>query len=172
MVKHKNQPKKGAKAGYAASIEPPVNDNTETDSSVSEPPPVVAKKSNMLLTKKAANNKSTSKVVLPARTTKSGAKVLKSIRKLQHTTNLLIPRAPFLRIVRELIEDRAGGRVNMRITEMAIEALREAAECLLTSIFEDSYLLALHAKRVTLFPRDMALLLNLRRDYLSHTVSG
>lgn len=53
---------------------------------------------------------------------------------------------------------------------MAVEALRESSECLLTSIFEDSYLLALHAKRVTLFPRDMALLLNLRHDYLSHSI--
>lgn len=58
----------------------------------------------------------------------------------------------------------------MRITEMAVEALREASECLLTSIFEDSYLLALHAKRVTLLPRDMALLLDLRHDYMSGTI--
>jgi histone H3/H4 len=55
---------------------------------------------------------------------------------------------------------------------MAVEAMREASECLLTSIFEDAYLLALHAKRVTLFPRDMALLLNLRHDMLSKSVNG
>jgi hypothetical protein len=97
MVKHKNAPKKGAKAGYAASIEPPVSDSTETDSSVSEPPPVVAKKSNLLMTKKTPNKKSTSSQV--KQQPRSGVKVLKAIRNLQNTTNLLIPRAPFLRIV-------------------------------------------------------------------------
>ena len=55
----------------------------------------------------------------------------------------------------------------LRITEMAVEAMREASEVVLTSIFEDSYLLALHAKRVTLVPRDLHLLLNLRRDLTS-----
>ena len=53
---------------------------------------------------------------------------------------------------------------SLRITEMAVEAMREASECVLTSVFEDSYLLARHAKRVTLFPTDMQLLLTLRRD--------
>ena len=53
---------------------------------------------------------------------------------------------------------------------MAVEAMREASEHLLTGIFEDAYLLALHAKRVTLMPRDMALLINLRHDFLSMTV--
>lgn len=61
-----------------------------------------------------------------------------------------------------MIQDRGG--VGIRITEMAVEALREASECVLTSIFEDSYLLALHAKRITLFPRDMNLLLRLKHD--------
>ncbi len=55
---------------------------------------------------------------------------------------------------------------------MAVEALREASENVLTHIFEDSYLVAAHAKRVTLFPRDMALVLNLRRDALSNTINS
>ena len=54
---------------------------------------------------------------------------------------------------------------------MAFEALREASENVLTSIFEDSYLVAAHAKRVTIFPRDMALALNLRRDDLSNCIN-
>jgi histone H3/H4 len=53
---------------------------------------------------------------------------------------------------------------------MAVEALRESSECVLTNLFEDAYLLAIHAKRVTLFPSDMALVLNLRRDGLANTV--
>jgi histone H3 len=51
------------------------------------------------------------------------------------------------------------------VTETAVEALREASETMITTIFEDSNLLALHAKRVTLFPRDMSLLLRLRNDF-------
>ena len=50
---------------------------------------------------------------------------------------------------------------------MAVEALREASECVLTNLFEDAYLLSLHAKRVTLFPTDIALVLSLRRDGLT-----
>lgn len=54
------------------------------------------------------------------------------------------------------------GQTDYRITEAAVEALREATETCLVNVFEDSYLLALHAKRVTLHPRDMQLLLILR----------
>ena len=64
------------------------------------------------------------------------------------------------------MQQRSGGGPNgLRITEMSVEALREASENVLVSVFEDSYLLALHAKRVTLFPRDMALLLRIRNDF-------
>ena len=53
---------------------------------------------------------------------------------------------------------------DIRVTEMAVEALREASECILTSIFEDSYLLSIHAKRVTLMAKDMQLLLRLKHQ--------
>jgi histone H3/H4 len=66
--------------------------------------------------------------------------------------------------IREIISSRTGNR-QFRVTETAVEALREASETMITTIFEDSNLLALHAKRVTLFPRDMSLLLRLRNDF-------
>ncbi len=121
MVKHKNSPKKGAKAGYAASIEQPVNDSTVTDSSISEPPPVVAKKSNLLQTKTKPVNKSRNMQV--KKTTKQGAKVLKNIRKLQNSTDLLIPRAPFLRIVSKnnLVFNRK--KLNQNITHLIVNVL-------------------------------------------------
>jgi histone H3/H4 len=56
-----------------------------------------------------------------------------------------------------------------RITEMAIEALRESAEAYLIGLLEDSYMLSLHAKRVTLMPTDMRLALLLRRDLFSES---
>jgi histone H3 len=53
----------------------------------------------------------------------------------------------------------------MRFTVMSLEALREAAESYLVCTFEDAYRLAIHAKRVTLFPRDIELVLSLRREF-------
>jgi histone H3/H4 len=92
---------------------------------------------------------------------------LKEIKRLQSTTHSLIPRAPFLRLVKETIQKRTGG-TSFRVTETAVEALREASENLLTNIFEDSYLLSLHARRVTLMPRDMQLLMRLKHaDFFS-----
>ena len=44
---------------------------------------------------------------------------------------------------------------NYRITKLAFEALREAAESQLVCTLEDAYLLAIHAKRVTLMKCDM-----------------
>ena len=61
-----------------------------------------------------------------------------------------------------MLQQRAD---NIRITEMAVEALREASENVLVSVFEDSYLIALHARRVTLMPRDISLLLRIRNDF-------
>ena len=54
---------------------------------------------------------------------------------------------------------------NFRITAMAVEAIREAAESYLVCTMEDAYQLAIHAKRVTLFPRDIELVVSLRRDF-------
>lgn len=159
MVKHKNAPKKGTSAGYAASTAQPVNDSTDTDSSVTEPPTVVPKKNPLIKPKSKPK----------ANYSKPGSKTLSEINKLQSSTKLLIPRAPFVRLIKELIGNRGP---NFKISLMAVEALRESSECLLTSIFEDAYLLALHAKRVTLFPRDMALLLALRHDFLSNAIQG
>jgi histone H3 len=53
-----------------------------------------------------------------------------------------------------------------RITEMGVEALRESSEAYLIGLLEDSYMLTLHAKRVTLMPSDLRLALNLRQDSL------
>jgi histone H3/H4 len=57
------------------------------------------------------------------------------------------------------------GGDDIRITTMAVEAIREAAESYLVCTMEDAYSLAVHAKRVTLFPRDIALVVGLRREF-------
>ena len=58
---------------------------------------------------------------------------------------------------------RICGRVD-RITSAALEALQEASEAYLIGLFEDTNLLAMHAKRVTIMPKDMALAKRIRGD--------
>lgn len=89
-------------------------------------------------------------------------RALQQIKYLRKTTKLLIPKQPFSRLVREIILDLFPREDINRIQVSALEALQEATEMYLTQFFEDSVLLALHAKRVTLMQRDMILMRRLR----------
>lgn len=79
---------------------------------------------------------------------------LREIRKLQSTTDLLIPRAPFLRVVHEILRENME---DGRIARLAVEALRESTEMFAIQLFEDAFYCALHARRVTVMPRDFYL---------------
>lgn len=70
----------------------------------------------------------------------------------------LIKLLPFQRLVREIALDI---RTDLRLQSAAIMALREAAEAFLVGLFEDSALCAIHAKRVTIIPKDVQLALRL-----------
>lgn len=83
------------------------------------------------------------------------------IRKYQKSTDLLIRKAPFARLVREVCMEYTRG-VPFMWQSLAIMALQEAAEAFLVRLFEDSYLCCLHAKRVTLFVQDMQLARRIR----------
>ena len=96
-----------------------------------------------------------------------GTVALREIRRYQKTQELLIRRAPFGRLVRELTEDTKA-KVT-RWTSDAIAALQEASEAYTTTLFEDSNLVAIHAKRVTCMPKDFQLIKALRREFLSTT---
>ena len=90
---------------------------------------------------------------------------MREIRALQRTTNLLIPRLPFARVVREEFERWYAPNVVGGVCKWQAEALtvmQEAAEAYLTQLFEDSYLCAFHAKRVTLVQRDIQLARRIR----------
>ncbi|KAM0864249.1 hypothetical protein ACQ4PT_044049 [Festuca glaucescens] len=86
---------------------------------------------------------------------KPGTVALREIRKYQKSTELLIPFAPFVRLVRELTQD-ASLEVT-RWTPQALLALQEAAEYQLVDLFERANLCAIHAKRVTLMQKDIYL---------------
>ncbi|XP_026474588.1 histone H3.3-like [Ctenocephalides felis] len=85
---------------------------------------------------------------------------LREIKKLQKTTNLLIPKAAFCRVVKETLQKI--GANDMRFTATAIEALHEAVEIYMTQFFEDAYLCTAHRRRVTLMPIDIHLCRRLR----------
>ena len=92
-----------------------------------------------------------------------GTVALREIRRYQKSTELLIRKLPFQRLVREIMADFSI-RENMRIQASAVAALQEAAEMYLTGLFDDTNLIAIHAKRVTIMPRDMSLALRLRGE--------
>jgi histone H3 len=88
-----------------------------------------------------------------------GTVALRQIRKLQAGTSLLIRKAPFQRLARECASENT---LDLRFTSQAIAALQEATESYMVSYFEDANLVALHAKRVTVMPRDFHLINRLR----------
>lgn len=91
-----------------------------------------------------------------------GQKALKEIRHFQKTTNLLIRKLPFSRVVREIAMEVVGPSQTMMWKATAIMALQEAAEAYLILLFEDALLCAIHAKRVTVTPKDIWLAQRLR----------
>ena len=93
----------------------------------------------------------------------SGQKALKEIRKYQNSTELLLRRLPFARLVREIQQEMS--REAYRWQGTAILALQEAAEAHLVGLFEDCNLCALHAKRVTIQPKDMQLARRIRGSH-------
>lgn len=89
-----------------------------------------------------------------------GTVALREIRKYQKSTELLIRKYPFQRLVREIAQ---GLKSDLRFQSAAILALQEAAEAYLTGIFEDANLCCIHAKRKTLMPNDMKLARHIRK---------
>jgi len=80
---------------------------------------------------------------------------LREIRRYQKTTELLIRKLPFQRLVREIA--REVNSKDFRMQEGALLAIQEAAEAHLTRVFENAQLCAIHAKRTTIMPKDIHL---------------
>ncbi|XP_026144097.1 histone H3-like centromeric protein A isoform X1 [Carassius auratus] len=89
-----------------------------------------------------------------------GTRALMEIRRYQKSTGLLLRKAPFSRLVREVCQTFSRGQ--MMWQGYALMALQEAAEAFLVRLFSDANLCAIHAKRVTLFPRDIQLARRIR----------
>ncbi|KAL8943934.1 MAG: hypothetical protein Q9216_000746 [Gyalolechia sp. 2 TL-2023] len=92
-----------------------------------------------------------------------GTLALREIRRYQRTTDLLLLKLPFSRLVREIALSLvpAGGEA-LRWQSQAIQALQEASEAFMVHLFEDTNLCAIHAKRVTIMQKDVQLARRIR----------
>eukprot|EP01112_Ceratiomyxa_fruticulosa_P012764 TRINITY_DN3554_c0_g1_i2.p1 TRINITY_DN3554_c0_g1~~TRINITY_DN3554_c0_g1_i2.p1 ORF type:complete len:208 (+),score=51.82 TRINITY_DN3554_c0_g1_i2:246-869(+) len=90
-----------------------------------------------------------------------GAVALSEIRHYQKTYDMVIPKAPFSRLVREI-----GFRMkaDLRFQYKAMEALQEATEAYMVGIMEDANICAIHSRRVTIMPRDIQLARRIRGE--------
>jgi histone H3 len=91
-----------------------------------------------------------------------GTVALREIRRYQKTTDLLIRKLPFRRLVREIAQEIRAG---FRMQESALLAMQEAAEEYLISMLDDANLCAIHGKRTTIMAKDMRLAKRLRTEY-------
>ena len=114
------------------------------------------------LAERMANKHSSGGVKKPHRY-RPGTVALREIRKYQKSTELLIPRLAFRRLVKEITQDY---KTDLRFQSLALVALQEAAEAFLVGMFEDVNECAIHARRVTIMPRDFRLAKRIRGDKL------
>jgi histone H3 len=107
-----------------------------------------------------------------------GTQALREIRKYQRSTELVLKKMPFQRLVREITQKmQSDGKIpapgsidgavtgdDWRFQTAALMALQEAAEAHLVGLFEDTNLCAIHARRVTIMPKDMQLARRIRGE--------
>ncbi|KAK8169825.1 histone H3 [Phyllosticta citrichinensis] len=93
---------------------------------------------------------------------KPGTVALREIKRYQKTTDLLLRKLPFARLVREIAHNMIPPGESLRWQSSAIGALQEAAEAYIVGVFEDTNLCAIHAKRVTIMQKDIQLARRIR----------
>ena len=120
-----------------------------------------------LATKAARKSAPTAGGVKKPHRYRPGTVALREIRKYQKSTELLVRKLPFQRLVREIAQDF---KTDLRFQSTAILALQEAAEAYLVGLFEDTNLCAIHAKRVTIMPKDIQLARRIRGERIILTV--
>uniref|UniRef100_A0A383VLU1 Core Histone H2A/H2B/H3 domain-containing protein n=1 Tax=Tetradesmus obliquus TaxID=3088 RepID=A0A383VLU1_TETOB len=90
-----------------------------------------------------------------------GTVALSNIRKYQKSSELLIRKLPFNRLVREIAQDFM---TDLRFQASALLALQETAEAYLVGLFEDGNLCAIRDRRVTIMPKDIQLARRIRGE--------
>jgi len=125
------------------------------------PPGVAHKKTACKTAKKKPAGKTTMAFLKKPHRFRPGTVALREIRRYQKSTELLIRKLPFQRLVREIAQDY---KTDLRFQSSSILALQEASEAYLVGLFEDSNLCAIHAKRVTIMPKDIQLSRRIRGE--------
>ncbi|CAG8449204.1 17965_t:CDS:2 [Rhizophagus irregularis] len=115
----------------------------------------------MARTKQTARKSTGGKAPRKQLATKAARKSAPAAGGVKKSTELLIRKLPFQRLVREIAQDF---KTDLRFQSSAIGALQEAAEAYLVALFEDTNLAAIHAKRVTIQPKDIQLARRLRGE--------
>ena len=90
-----------------------------------------------------------------------GTVALREIRKYQKSTELLIRKLPFQRLLREIAQQI---KHDLRFQSTAILALQEAAEDYLVKMFQQVNVCAIHGGRVTIQPKDVILWRRIKGD--------
>ena len=90
-----------------------------------------------------------------------GTVAIREIKRYQKSTELLIKRLPFERLVREIAQTYKS---DLRFQASAVVALQEATESYIIGLFQDTNLCAIHAKRVTIMPKDIQLARRIRGE--------
>ncbi|XP_055307024.1 uncharacterized protein LOC129571272 [Sitodiplosis mosellana] len=93
-----------------------------------------------------------------------GVVALREIRRYQRSTELLIPKLSFQRLVREILQKVPKVQPDHRVQVDAMGALQEGTESYIIGLFEDANLCAVHTKRATIIPKDIQLARRLRGD--------
>jgi len=157
----------------------PLSDQNESSSDVSHTNTQLSQLSQSTkTTQKSSGHKSRSKTYRSPTNRKSKQKPeasqdlkwMREIRRYQKMIECLIPRLPFQRLIREICLE-AYPMGDLRWQAAALEALQEAAESFLVTLFEDMNLCAIHAHRVTIMPRDMQLARRLAHETSYYDIS-
>ena len=90
-----------------------------------------------------------------------GSLALQEVHYYQERSNLLIRKLPFQRLVTEIAQ---GFKQDVRFRSASMMALQEACEAFLVRLFEDTNLCAIHAKCVTIMPKDIQLARHIRSE--------
>lgn len=106
-------------------------------------------------------NKQESTVARKGSRYKPGTIALREIRKYQKSTDCLLPKLPFQRLVRDLAITMVP---DIRFQASSLYALQEACEAYLVGLFEDTNQCAIHARRVTIMVRDLQLARRIRGE--------
>ena len=91
-----------------------------------------------------------------------GQVALREIRRYQKGGDLLLTKAPFCRLVREIAQKNHSFLSDYNFQRSSLLALQEASEAFLVQLFEDTLLCAIHAKRKTIMSKDMQLACRIR----------